>query len=328
MKRTRMSYLQLKGRTAMAVAVIGMLLISALTVTAQRRAGEAAVDGREVTILVTVHPHSSRTRKIADTLEPGDFAVREEDRSQKIISVKRASEVPLVLAVLIQDDLVSRVNNEIRTIKEFIRRLPEGSRVMTGYLTVGDLTVTQDFTTDLGRAASSLRIVRSTGGATPFNPYLGVIAAVRRFDSQPVGRRMVLMISDGLDDSRGFRSAAPSLSLDLDRAIIEAQRRGVTVNTIYAPSVGLTSVSRLAINYGQGSLNRISDETGGEAFFSGTTFVTFSPYFKELNELMGRQWVITYRSENTGSGFRRIKVTTEQDIHLHYPVGYRVRDKD
>lgn len=328
MKRKRMGYLRLKGRTVMSLAVTCMLLVSAQTAAAQRRSRDVSVDGREVTILVTVHPHSSRTRKIAETLQPGDFSVREEDRSQEIISAKRASEVPLVLAVLIQDDLLSRVNNEIRTIKEFIRRLPEGSHVMTGYLTVGDLTVTQDFTTDLNRAASSLRIVRSSRSATPFNPYLGVIAAVRRFESQPVGRRMVLLISDGLDDSRGFRSAAPSLSLDLDRAIIEAQRRGVAVNTIYAPSVGLTSANRLAINYGQGSLNRISDETGGEAFFSGTTFVTFSPYFKELNELMGRQWVIAYRSSNTESGFRRIKVTTEQDVHLHYPVGYRVRDKD
>ena len=328
MKRNRMSYLQLKGRTMIALAVTGMLLASALTASAQRKSDEVSVDGREVTILVTVHPHSSRTRKIADTIQAGDFSVREEDRTQEIKSVKRASEVPLIFAVLIQDDLISRVNNEIKTIKEFIRGLPQGSRVMTGYLTVGDLTVTEDFTTDLNRAASSLRIVRSTGAATPFNPYLGVIAALRRFDSQPVGRRMVLLISDGLDDSRGFRSAAPSLSLDLDRAIIEAQRRGVAVNTIYAPSVGLTSVNRLAINYGQGSLNRIADETGGEAFFSGTTFVTFSPYFKELNELMGRQWVITYRSTNTDSGFRRIKVTTEQDVHLHYPVGYRVRDKD
>jgi hypothetical protein len=146
---------------------------------------------------------------------------------------------------------------------------------------------------------------------------------LKRFDSQPAGRRAILLISDGLDDSRGFSSASPALSVDLDRAIEEAQRRGVAVFTFFAPSVGLTGSSRIAVNYGQGSLNRLADETGGDAFFSGTDFVSFNPYFKDLNELLGLQWVITYRSSNTGSSFRRIEVTTETDVHIHHPRGYR-----
>jgi VWFA-related protein len=277
----------------------------------------------DVTITVTVHPHSSRTRALAQKLQPTDFAVREDKRPQQIISVKRASEVPVVLAVLIQDDLVSRVNNEIRGIKDFIRALPEGSRVMTGYLTTGTLSVAQDFTADRARAADSLRIIRGTSTAAPFNPYVEVVEALKRFDSQPQGRRAILLVSDGLDASRGLRSASPMLSIDLDRAIREAQRRGVTVYGFFAPSTGLTSASRIANNFGQGSLNRLADETGGEAFFSGTDFVSFSSYFKELNELLGNQWVITYRSSSTGSDFREIEVTTEQDVHLHYPTGYK-----
>jgi VWFA-related protein len=306
-----------------AVIIIIATLFLIVGTSAQSKSGRLTVDGREVTILVTAHPHNERARQAAAALQPGDFSVREEKRPQQIISVKRASEAPPMLAVLIQDDLVSRVNNEIKGIKEFIRGLPEGSRVMTAYLTVGSLSVAQDFTTDRGRAADSLRIVRGSESAAPFNPYIGVKDAVRRFDSQPAGRRMVLLISDGLDASRGFRSASPALSVDLDRAIEEAQRRGVAVFTFYAPSVGVTSASRIAVNYGQGSLNRLADETGGEAFFSGTDFVSFDPYFKDLNELMGFQWVITYRSSTVGSGFRRIEVTAEADVHLHYPKGYR-----
>ena len=187
------------------------------------------------------------------------------------------------------------------------------------------MTVAQDFTTDLARAADSLRILRRSESAAPFNPYVEVVEALRSFDTQPAGQRMALLVSDGLDVSRGFRSASPFQSIDLDRAISEAQRRGVAVFTFYAPSVGLTSVSRIAVNYGQGSLNRLADETGGEAFFIGTDFVTFDPYFRELNDLLARQWLVTYRSSNTGSGFRRIEVTTEANLHLHYPAGYRVR---
>jgi hypothetical protein len=83
----------------------------------------------------------------------------------------------------------------------------------------------------------------------------------------------------------------------------------------------------MAINYGQGALNRLADETGGVAFFSGSDFVTFDSYFKELNELLDRQWRITYRSANTGSGFRHIEVTTDYDLHMHHPAGYRPREE-
>jgi VWFA-related protein len=300
----------------------------ALTASAQRQQGEIVATGREVTILVTAHPHNDRAREIAARLRPDDFVVLEEKRKQPIVSVKRASEAPPIVAVLIQDDLVSRVNNEIAGVRDFIRQLPEGSRVMTGYITAGALRVTQDFTSNLACAADSLRIIAGSGSVAPFNPFVEVIEALRRFDAQPQGRRIVLLVSDGLDVSRGFRGGSPLFSLDLDRAISEAQRRGVAVFSFYAPAAGLTSWNRLAANYGQGSLNRLADETGGVAFFSGTSFVTFDPYFKELNELLGLQWLITYRSSNTGAGFRRIEVTTDYDLHLHHPAGYRARDNE
>ena len=91
------------------------------------------------------------------------------------------------------------------------------------------------------------------------------------------------------------------------------------------PSVGRTRFSRHAVNYGQGSLLRFADETGGEAFFSGTDFVTFDPYLREYRELLKNQWLITYRSKTTKKGFRKIEVTTDFDIHLHHPAGYRVK---
>ena len=308
-----------------AIMAASITLISVVSARAQRQSKPVTTSGRDVTILVTAHPHNRRARELAAKLRPEDFTVLEEKRPQRILSVKPAAEAPPIIAVLIQDDLVSRVSNEIKGIKQFIRGLPSGSRVMTGYLTAGSLRVTQDFTTELARAAESLRITQSSESAAPFNPYVEVVEALRRFDAQPVGRRIVLLISDGLDISRGLSSASPGLSIDLDRAIAEAQRRGVAAFTFYAPSVGLTSASRLAVNYGQGSLNRLADETGGEAFFSGNDFVTFDPYFKEFNELLGLQWLITYRSSNTGPGFRRIEVTTEYDVHLHYPKGYPAR---
>ena len=65
---------------------------------------------------------------------------------------------PLNLAILIQDDLNSQVSNELGVTRDFIRSLPSGSRVMVGYITTGTLQVRQPFTSDLDKAARSLRM--------------------------------------------------------------------------------------------------------------------------------------------------------------------------
>src|SRR5215203_3231016 len=198
---------------------------------------------------------------------------------------------PLNLAVLIQDDLISQVSNEIGVTKDFIRSLPQGSRVMVGYISTGTLQVRQPFTTDLEAAAKSLRIPIASRGSSAFNPYVEVLEALKKFDSSWPNANAVLLISDGLDTSRGFDSTAAGHTVDIDRTIREANKRRVAVFSFYAPSVGLTSRSRLAASYGQSSLNRISNETGGRAFFQGTTgFVTFDSYFARLSETLNRQY--------------------------------------
>src|SRR5213079_1487236 len=102
---------------------------------------------------------------------------------------------PLNIAILIQDDLTSQVANELGVTKEFIRSLPPGSRVMVGYITAGSLQVRQPFTTDLNRAANSLRIPIASDSASPFSPYLEVVDALKKFDSSWKGNNAVLLIS-------------------------------------------------------------------------------------------------------------------------------------
>lgn len=313
------------GRVFFVVWLAGLTLLLACFAPAQDTDKAGRIDRKDdtVTILVTVKPHDERTRLIADRLQAGDFAVLENKKPREIISARRAETEPLDMAILIQDDLVPRVSNELDAIRSFITGLPEGSRVLTGYVTAGTLQVRQDFTKNHEKAAGSLRIVLGSAAGSPYNPYSEVIEAARKFDGSGHGRKLMLLVSDGLDMSGGFRSASPSLSIDLDRAIAECQKRGISVFTFYSPSVGLTSYSRLAVMYGQGSLNKLADETGGEAFFTGTDFVTFDPYFRELETDLGQQWLITFRSPSEGKDLRRIEVTTDFDIHLHYPAGYR-----
>lgn len=201
---------------------------------------------------------------------------------------------PLNLAVLIQDDLVPRVGNELKETADFIRTLPAGSRVMVGYIRSGTLQVRRPFTDDLNAAADSLRIPAGSTAVSPYNPYVEVVTALKKFPTDGRNRNAVLLVSDGLDTSRGFDAFSTLRSIDLDRAIREAKERNVAVYSFYAPTVGLTSYSRQAVAYGQGALNRLSEETGGKAFFQGTSFVTFNAYFNRLRETLNEHGAVAY----------------------------------
>jgi hypothetical protein len=209
-------------------------------------------------------------------------------------SAKTRVEAPLNLAILVQDDLVARVGNELDATRDFIRQLPAGSRVMVAYVRAGSLQVRQQFTNDLEQAAKSLRTPVGSEAASPYNPYVEVVEALRKFEQTGENRNALLLISDGLDTSRGFDIDSAGNTIDLHRAIKEAQKRNVAVYSFYAPTVGLTSWNFRAVSYGQSSLNRLSDETGGRAFFQGTSYVTFDSYFERLRQTLNDQYAKAY----------------------------------
>jgi hypothetical protein len=206
----------------------------------------------------------------------------------KLAAADRVS-APLNLAILIQDDLTSQVNSELAVTGDFIRSLPRGSHVMVGYITAGTLQLRQPFTSDLDKAAGSLRVLRSSTASSPFNPYVEVIEALSNFTDGMKGTNAVLLISDGLDTSRGFDLGSAN-TIDLERAIKKARDRNVAIYTFYAPSVGLSGRNGMAASFGQHSLNRLANDTGGRAFFQGTSgFVTFDSYFQRLSRALNAQ---------------------------------------
>jgi len=254
-----------------------------------------------------------------------DLTVNEDGEPQTILSVRAmGTSSPINLMVLIQDDVVSSIGLEIKSLAEFIRRLPRGSRVSVGSLRTGSLQVRQKFTADLEKAAKSLRGPIGVASVAPYNPYVEVIEALKRFDAQPAGRRAILLVSDGLDTSHGIDSSGPTQSLDLQRAINEAQRRGVAIYSFYAPTVTTATDVNLVPN-AQSSLQRISDETGGRAFFQGFGAPTsFDPFIKELNSTLDRQIALTYLSTHLNKGFHRVKISSSTPgVEISYPAGYK-----
>jgi len=251
-----------------------------------------------------------------------DYVLKEDGEVQTILSIRSRVDNPITLAILIQDDLVSSVSTEAKGIADFVRRLPPGSRVMIGYIRTGSLDVRRKFTTDLEKAAKGVRPPMGLASASPYNPYVEVIEGLRRFDSQPLGRRAILLVSDGLDVSRGVDSSSPGQSFDLQRAIEEAQRRSVAIYSIYAPSAN-TAGSLLGAN-GQGGLERLSSETGGRAFFEGTGApVSFDPFLREIDASISMQIALTYLSTHASKGFHRLEIKPlQRDTEIRHPAGY------
>lgn len=281
---------------------------------------------RPVTIPISVRESNARASETRDEIiEAGNLIVKENGDARQILSLRSTANSPLAFAILLQDDLASQVNLELKGIAEFIRRLPRGSRVMVAYMRGGSLQVRQKFTEDLEKAATSLRIITGSSSAAPYNPYVGVIEALDRFENLPNGRRAMLIVSDGLDTSRGIDAASPTQSIDLDRAIIKSQRSGTAVYSIYAAtsSTGNGGSSILA-NYGQGSLNRLTEETGGRAFFQGLdTPVSFSPFLRELGTTLNRQFALTFLSTGSKKDLRRLEVTSDNsNVKIEYPKNY------
>lgn len=278
---------------------------------------------RPITIPITVRGHGSAQEQEVQPI--GNLTVREDGDEQQILSIRSMSSAPISVAVLIQDDVVPSISNEIKATADFIRGLPRGSRVMVAYMRAGSLLTVQKFTTDLERAANSLRIPLGSASAAPNSPYQQIRDALKRFESLPGGRRAMLVVSDGLDVSHGVDSSTPSLSLDLDRAIKEAQRRSVAIYSFYAPTVGFTERgNQFLTSNAQGSLQRLSDETGGRAYFQGTHApVSFNPYLRELGRSLTQQLALTYLSTHPQKGFHRIDVKSDlPGVDVDHPAGY------
>ena len=281
--------------------------------------------GRPVTIPVTIRTkEESAARSEEDYFQNIDLVISEDGDPQTIISLRGiGTNSPITLCVLIQEDLVPSVGNEIKDLGEFIRRLPKGSRVMVGNLRAGSLLVRQKFTNDLDKAASALRPPSGFPSSSPYNPYVEVIEALRRFEGQPLGRRAILLVSDGLDISRGVDSSSPSQSVDLQRAVNESQRRGVAIYGFYAPST-VAAANPSLIGNAQSSLLRLSDETGGLAFFQGTGApVSFRPFIRDLDSALQKQAALTFLSTHVKKGFHKIEVkSSTPGVRVSYPSGY------
>jgi hypothetical protein len=214
----------------------------------------------------------------------------------------------LYLAILIDDSLDSEVAGQWSELKQFINAQPATTFIAVGYAGNATVRVAQDFTTNHELAGKALRIPFGSPGAES-SPYLSVIDWMKRWPSTG-DRRSLLLISSGIDYLRGdFGPIYP----DVDTAISIAEKGNINLWNIYSPSAGHRSRAFFLMNTAQNNLSKLCEETGGEAYFLGTSApVSFKPFLDELQMHLENQYLLTFAGDGGPKGkFVNVHLKTE-----------------
>ena len=198
-------------------------------------------------MVITVRPASGNSQ--SQNLEAGGLTVLEDNAPAPIVRLQRLSGdlANMQLFVLLDDSTrSSSVGLQLPELKAFLKSLPATIQVAVGYMRNGTVGAIQPFTTDHQKAAEALRLPLGIPGANG-SPYFALSDLVKHWPSkQETGRRVVLMLTDGVDRYWG------SMVMDdpyVDAAIQNALKQDVMVYSIYLRGAGFYGRSGFTTNF-------------------------------------------------------------------------------
>ena len=253
-------------------------------------------------------------------LSKSDFLVLEDKSPQQIETffedVGRTQQLYVAVLMDTSPSTAGKLKFEQESAMNFIQTVvrPRKDRVLFATFD-HDIALKQDFTDKLDLLDRAVSGVKKLGTQT------ALYDAVWQFCDEKLrtapGRRVIVVITDGEDTySRA----------DLRDAIDIAQRTETTVYAISTkaglagtvPGVRLGQVKDRADN----NLVKLSEETGGQAFFTGD-MLALERAFSKINNELRAQYLVTYKPTNDryDGSFRRI------DVKLNAKGNFKVRTK-
>jgi VWFA-related protein len=317
------------GISTMAVALLLAFAATAQNPRPQNPAPTATPDPnqpevvniRRVRLPITV---KDKKGKFVGGLTQNDFVVLEDKVPQKIDSFanEESNSLPLYVGVLMDTSpsTAAKLKFEQEAAMNFIQTMvrPRKDRVLFATFD-HEITLRQDFTDRLELLDRAVYAVKKTGQQT------ALWDAVWQFCDQKMrsvpGRRVLVVITDGEDTySRA----------DINDAIDIAQRTETTIFAISTKAGLLSTVVGVEAGTIKGkadkNLDRISDETGGVAFFTGD-MLSLEKSLNEIAKEIRSQYLITYKPMNDkyDGSYRRVevKLTNSQGFKLQTKKGYR-----
>ena len=102
------------------------VMVTALTAAAFAQKPDKKQGVRTVTIPISIFSKKElKEGQTEEFLQAERIIVKEDGDEQAILSIRSVTTTPLSIAFVIQDDLASNFNLQIRDIQEFIRGLPK-----------------------------------------------------------------------------------------------------------------------------------------------------------------------------------------------------------
>ena len=301
------------------------------------------VETESVNVLFTAQ---DRNRKLLLTLKPEDIRILENGQPQVISAFSRQVDLPLSLAILIDTSasqertLPEEKSAAISFLESVIR--PEKDEVSVISFT-GESTLEQGMTSNLQRLRRSIERVAfippsgylgggvvTNGGRTPGTPPISgtnqqiqgstaIWDSIWITSSDVLGpapertRRAIILLSDGYDTFSKKK---------LDEAVQAAQRAEAV---IYSVGIG----DNFYDGVDEGSLKKISERTGGRAYFPRDEN-ELRQAFKQIQDEMRSQYLVAYEPTNRAldGSYRKIEIQVvnseleKQKVRVSHRQGY------
>ena len=303
---------------------------------------EIRIDTEVVNILFTAQ---DKERRLLLGLKKEDVRILEDGKPQELIAFTRQADLPLSLAILI-DTSISQERTlpeeklaAISFLESFIR--PKQDEVAVISFT-GESTLEQGMTNNLQRlrrAIDRVKFVAPAGyigggvmaptppisgtgtqvaGSTAIWDSIWVTAADVLGPAPEKTRRAIILLSDGYNTSGQKK---------LEEAVLAAQKAEAV---IYSVGIGDNFYSGVD----EGALKKISERTGGRAFFPRDER-QLREAFKQIEEEMRSQYLLSYEPNNQAldGSYRKIEITlanpelAKQKVKLTHRQGYFARDE-
>jgi VWFA-related protein len=297
------------------ILLVAACLFYASSISIQAQTNDSTDDVVRVrTDLVTVPAFVLDThgRRVAG-LEQSDFAVRDNGRAVTLSYFAAGTEhVALAFALDTSGSIRELIGQQREAALSLFSRFGHGSRVAV--LHFGErAALTLPFTTDAEKAQSAFRAHPSSNQRTAiFDAAATAIHAFAALGSNTAERRILILISDGLDTASTVRSTD---------VINEARVGGVSIYVIHLP-LYTPSDGRLVPRPAAKGFRELALKTGGRYFMVGDaksaldsqTAPDLTPVFRAIEEDLQGQYVLGYYTDDATreASLHRIEINLTQ----------------
>jgi Ca-activated chloride channel homolog len=285
---------------------------------APKRKGDYTI-GVNVDLVLTYTSVFNKDNHFVSGLKQENFKVYEDGIEQKITYFTQ-EDVPVSMGILLDlsGSMRSKTDEVNKAALAFIKASnPQDEVFLIGFSDEAELL--QDYTSDIDEITDALDNTVVTGGTVAYDAiYLGV----QKAHVGKKAKKAVVVITDGEDKDSYYK---------LDELLAKVQESDVQVFCIgfldEIPKKSLFDWSKSDAEKAREALNKISDGTGGKAFFPDK-LTDIHQIVAEIAGELRSQYSIGYFSGNVARDgtFRRVKIDLSgagtSDSHVRYRRGY------